>query len=215
MSKDLMKVEGGYASMLEESLANFNGQPEMVNEMIKNLAGKRHISITITNSEGTPAVDQEVYLCPSMMVGESENGHLLSGKSIGGTPLTITSPNGATSTDALKALFRYFDENPSALLGIRISATSELQMNKSITYISQINPFLKTYPSEVIQIEGFIDSSIDTGRVALVRRLLTFDRESQIILTVAPGTVNLTLYFDDAANVAQLNRGQLAKKFKG
>ena len=149
MSKDLMKVEGGYASMLEESLANFNGQPEMVNEMIKNLAGKRHISITITNSEGTPAVDQEVYLCPSMMVGESENGHLLSGKSIGGTPLTITSPNGATSTDALKALFCYIEDNPSALLGIRLASTSKDQMNKSITVKTQVNPFLTTFPSRI------------------------------------------------------------------
>lgn len=174
---------------------------------IANMAGGRVWTLTVVNAQLTA---QKFYLCPSMLIGESENGHPLSGKSIEGNDLTFTSPNGETSALALKCFYRYIDENPNLILGLRIETSDKTQMSQSLAISTEINPFLVNYPTKTLNIQSYVDENNQQRDIATIDQLLPADRESRIVVPVVPGTHTFTLFMGPALNVTQALRKQAA-----
>ena len=172
---------------------------------IASLSNGREFDLTVVNANETV---EEFYLTPSMLVDETDDGHPLSGKSIAGNLLDFNSSSGPTTTQALKAYYRFIRDNPSLILGIRITTTDTTQMSKTLLITTNINPFFAQYSAKKLNIQSYVDENNQQRDIATIDVLLPADQQSQIKVPVVKGTHTITLFMGANANLAQMLRGQ-------
>jgi hypothetical protein len=176
------------------------------------LAQDRTFDLTIVNA--TEKV-QECYLIPSLLVGEGDNGHPISGKAVSGANLDFNSASGPDSATALRAFYRYIEKNPSLIVGLRIETSDKSQMSKTIIITSNINPYFAGYAKKKLNIQNYVDENVQQRDIATIDAMIPADDQSQVLIPLVPGTHTLTLFMGPNLNPAQVLREQAMNAIKG
>lgn len=186
-------------------LVNYKGveQPFSKGSRLSKIAAMsngREFDMTVKNeNEG----EEKLFIIPSFQVAEGENGHPVSGKSVKGNPLTITSASGPNDLLALKTFYRYIAENPSLILGLRIESSDKTQLSRTILVTPDINPYLASYAKKKLNIQSYIDENNEQRDIATIDQMLPANNQSQIEIPLVKGTTTFTFFMGPNINLIQ------------
>lgn len=145
------------------------------------------------------ASDDTLYINPDLRIIETENGHPVSGKGIGGFTIAVT-----TSPGTPKALYRWLHETPNNCMGIRVTCSDPVQLTNNFTITEFKDGPMNDGISETVNTSTFTNERDFKDNMISVTRPMFFDLNTRIAYQVNAGkTVKLTLMFGARQDLIQ------------
>lgn len=155
----------------------------------------RVIDITLTGG----AANDVLYINPGYTISEADNGHPVKGTGTGGNTITV-----ATSPGTAKDLYRWLENVPNNVMGIRITSSDATQLVQNFTLVRKENGPFNDGTSQTVNVAAFTNERDVKDNMVTVNRPFPFDRNTRIAYTVlANKTVTLTLFFGARLDIVQ------------
>lgn len=229
---DLSSAEGDYlADMLAEADGDFlyaDGGENLVFGEGANLSGTGSVQLdagdklyqfTVANAT---AFRQDLYLCPSFLTLESDNGHPLSGKFVSGAVATFTNP----FPTALVQFYRSLPYQPLLVKMLKYSSNVDGQLDTIVTSERYNDVFNKNPSTNQLSVASYRDQYAQNSKIidfplnmvfdAFLRTTITIEANSQVTISLRCGAMaNVGDMLQSKVNAAVNSGKPLAQTTQG